>query len=77
MFRHNTDLPAWLHLLNMISQLTGAQLHASEINRVTTERRDQRLAEIAVHGVKHAGTQGLGEHHEIVQCGRCRPKLQF
>ena len=61
----------------MISQLTRAQLHASEINRVATERRDQGLAEIALHGVKHAGTQGLGEHHEIVQCGRCCAKVQF
>lgn len=41
----------------MILRLTRAQLHASEINRVATEKRDQRLVEIAVHGVKHVGTQ--------------------
>jgi len=56
MFPNNADLSPWLHLLNMISQLTGAQLHISQINRVATEKRDQCLAKIPVHGVKHAGT---------------------
>ena len=43
----------------MVSYLVYAQLHAAEVYGIAAESRDQRLAEIAVHGVQHAGAEGL------------------
>jgi len=58
----------------MVSCLVYAQLHAAEVYGRAAESRNQRLAEIAVHGVRHAGAEVLCKDKNVVQGNRCVPK---